>query len=78
MNNTSTMLPAVTLFALLATAVFGMPDAARAQGNAPSAKTAESPFACNRLALTPEQKASLRRTRTRTAFTQEERSGTPE
>jgi len=56
MNNTSTMLPAVTLFALLATAVFGMPDAARAQGNAPSAKTAESPFACNRLALTPEQR----------------------
>jgi len=56
MNNTSTMLPAVTLFALLATAVFGMPEVARAQGNAASAKTAESPFACNRLALTPEQR----------------------
>ena len=56
MNNTSTMLPAVTLFALLATAVFGMPEVARAQGNAASAKTAESPFACNRFALTPEQR----------------------
>ena len=56
MNNTSMMLPAVTLFALLATAVFGMPEAARAQGNAKTAKAAESPFACNRLALTPEQR----------------------
>jgi len=55
-NNTAMMLPAVTLFALLATAVFGMPEVARAQGNAASAKTAESPFACNRLALTPEQR----------------------
>ena len=50
------MLPAVTLFAFLATAVLGMPEAAIAQGNSPNAKTAESPFACNRLALTPEQR----------------------
>ena len=56
MNNTSMMLPAVTLFAFLATAVLGMPEAAIAQGNSPNAKTAESPFACNRLALTPEQR----------------------
>ena len=56
MNNTSMMLPAVTLFAFLATAVLGMPEAARAQGNAPSAKTGELPFACNRLALTPDQR----------------------
>jgi hypothetical protein len=33
-----------------------MPEAATAQGNSPSAKTTESPFACNRLALTPEQR----------------------
>ncbi len=56
MNHTTMMLTPVMLFALLATAVLGMPEAARAQGNAPSAKTAESPFACNRLALTPEQR----------------------
>jgi hypothetical protein len=56
MKNTSMMLPSVTLFALLATAVLGMPEAAKAQGNAPSTKTTESLFACNRLALTPEQR----------------------
>jgi len=56
MNHTTMMLTPVMLFAFLATAVLGMPEAARAQGNAPSAKTAESPFACNRLALTPEQR----------------------
>lgn len=56
MNNTSMMLPAVMLFAFLATAVLGMPEAATAQGNSPNAKTAESPFACNRLALTPDQR----------------------
>jgi len=56
MNHTTVMLPAVMLFAFLATAVLGMPEAARAQGNSPSAKTAESPFACNRLALTSDQR----------------------
>ena len=56
MNQTSMMLPAVMLVAFLATAVLGIPEAVRAQGNSPSAKTAESPFACNRLALTPEQR----------------------
>ena len=56
MNHTTMMLTPVMLFAFLATAVLGMPEGARAQGNAPSAKTAESPFACNRLALTPEQR----------------------
>src|SRR5215468_4111097 len=56
MNNTSMMLPAVTLFAFLATAVLGMPEAPIAQSNSPNAKTAESPFACNRLALTPDQR----------------------
>ena len=56
MNHTTMMPTAVMLFAFLATAVLGMPEAARAQGKSPSAKTAESPFACNRLALTPEQR----------------------
>ena len=56
MNHTTMMLTPVMLFAFLATAVLGMPEAARAQSNAPSAKTAESPFACNRFALTPEQR----------------------
>ena len=56
MNHTTVMLPAVMLFAFLATAVLGMPEAARAQGNSQSAKTAESPFACNRLALTSDQR----------------------
>jgi hypothetical protein len=56
MNHTTTMLTPVMLFAFLATAVLGMPEAARAQGNTPSAKIAESPFACNRWALTPEQR----------------------
>jgi hypothetical protein len=50
-NNTAMMLPAVILFAFLAAAVLGMPEAAIAQGNSPNAKTAESPFACNRLVL---------------------------
>ena len=56
MNHTTMMLTPVMLFAFLATVALGMPESARAQGNAPSAKTAESPFACNRLALTPEQR----------------------
>jgi hypothetical protein len=56
MNKTLMMLSAVALFAFLGAAVVGTPEAARAQGNSPNAKTAESPFACNRLALTPEQR----------------------
>jgi len=56
MNHTTTMLTAVMLLAALASAVIVMPEAGRAQGNTPSAKTAESPFACNRFALTPEQR----------------------
>jgi len=50
------MLTASTLFALLVSAVIVVPEAAGAQSNSPNAKTAESPFACNRLALTPEQR----------------------
>ena len=56
MNHTTMMLTAVMLFAFPAAAVLDVPEAARAQGNLPSAKTNESPFACNRLALTREQR----------------------
>ena len=56
MNHTTTMLTAVMLFAFPPAAVFHAPEAARAQGNSPSAKTTDSPFACNRLALTPKQR----------------------
>jgi hypothetical protein len=56
MNHTTMMLTSLMLFAFLATAVLGTPEAARAQGNLPSAKTTKSPFACNRLALSPEQR----------------------
>jgi hypothetical protein len=50
------MLTAVMLFAILVTPAIGLPEATGARGNSPNAKTAESPFACNRLALTPEQR----------------------
>ena len=56
MNHTTMMLTAVMLFASLAIAVIGMPETGRAQGNSPRAKTTESPFACNRSALTPEER----------------------
>ena len=55
MNHTSMMLTAAMLFALLLT-VLGHSESARAQGNSADAKRPESPFACNRLALTPEQR----------------------
>ena len=56
MNHTTMMLTAVMLFAFSAAAVLDAPEAARAQSNSTSAKTTDSPFACNRLALTPEQR----------------------
>jgi hypothetical protein len=56
MNNTTMMLTTAMLFALLVTAVLGSPEAARAQGSSPEAKRRESAFACNRLALTAEQR----------------------
>ena len=55
MNGTTIIRTAVMLFAFLAIAVIGMPEAGRAQANSPTAKAAESPFACNCFALTPEQ-----------------------
>jgi hypothetical protein len=54
-NNTSMMLTTAMLFALLVAAVV-LPEGAGAQVNSPNAKTAESPFACNRFALTQEQR----------------------
>jgi hypothetical protein len=56
MSRTTVMLTAVILFAFLAIAVIGMPEVGRAQANSPTAKTAAPPFACNRFALTPEQR----------------------
>jgi hypothetical protein len=56
MNNTTMILTTAMLFALPVTAVLGLPEAAGAQGSSPEVKRPESPFACNRLALTPEQR----------------------
>jgi hypothetical protein len=56
MNNTTMMLTTAMLFALLVIAVLGLPEAAWAQGSSPEVKRPESPFACNRLALTFEQR----------------------
>src|SRR5438477_11928999 len=49
------MLTASMLFGLLVT-VLGLPESARAQGSSADAKRPQSPFACNRLALTPDQR----------------------
>ena len=54
-NHTSMMTTAM-LFVMIVTAVLGLPKSARGQSNLPNSKPAESPFACNRLALTPEQR----------------------
>src|SRR5437879_3308931 len=47
---------AAMLFALLITAVVALPESAGAQARSAEAKRPESPFACNRLALTPDQR----------------------
>jgi hypothetical protein len=54
MNNTAIMFTAAMLLALLVTAVVALPESAGAQSA--DAKRPQSPFACNRLALTPEQR----------------------
>lgn len=54
MKNTSTMLVAAIFVASLVIAVWSLPGIG--QVNSPNVKTVESPFACNRLALTPEQR----------------------
>jgi hypothetical protein len=41
---------------LIVVVVFALPESAGAQGSSPNAKRPESPFACNRSALTPEQR----------------------
>ena len=55
MNNTSMMLTSILQFALLVTTIVGLPKSTGRQGS-PEAKRSESPFACNRLALTPERR----------------------
>jgi hypothetical protein len=55
-NHTSMMQTIPVLFALIVTVVVAVPESAGAQGSLPNAKRPESPFACNRLALTPEQR----------------------
>src|ERR1700741_1984561 len=56
MYNTSILLTVTTLFAVLLTTVIGLSESAGAQGSLAGTKRSESPFACNRLALTPEQR----------------------
>src|SRR5215471_18028580 len=56
MNNTRIVLTAATLFTVLLTTGIGLPESSRAQGSSTAAKRPGSPFACNRLALTPEQR----------------------
>lgn len=56
MHNTSIVLTVTTLFAVLLTTVIGLSEAGWAQGSSPGTKPPESPFACNRLALTPKQR----------------------
>ena len=56
MHNTSIAPTVTTLFALLLTPVIGLSGSASAQSSLPETKRSESPFACNRLALTPEQR----------------------
>lgn len=50
------MFVAPILLALLLTTTFAAPEPAAAQGNSPDARRPQSPFACNRLALTPDQR----------------------
>jgi len=52
MKNLSMFLGSGMLLSLLTV----MAAQSAAQGSSPNVKTAESPFACNRLALTPEQR----------------------
>ena len=56
MNKATLILTTPMLFGLLLAVVLGLPDGARAQSGSAEAKRTPSPFACNRLALTPEQR----------------------
>lgn len=56
MTNSSIMLSPAILFALLIAVIVSLPAPIAAQGASPDAKRRESPFACNRLALTSEQR----------------------
>src|SRR5438093_751000 len=50
------VLIAPMLFALFVSAFVALPEGAGAQGNSTDAKRPESAFACNRFALTPQQR----------------------
>jgi hypothetical protein len=56
MNHSSIMLAIAVIFALLVTSIPSVSESAVAQRTLAGAKRPESPFACNRLALTPEQR----------------------
>lgn len=56
MKENPIILNAAMLFTLLVAAVLGLPESARTQSRLPEVKRPESPFACNRLALTPERR----------------------
>ncbi len=56
MHNTSIMLAVTTLFAVSLATVTGLSESARAQSSLAETRRSESPFACNRLALTAEQR----------------------
>src|ERR1700740_3488966 len=56
MNKTTLMLTTPMLFALLLASALSLPEGAKAQSGEAEAKRPPSPFACNRLALTPEQR----------------------
>jgi hypothetical protein len=56
MQNATMILNGGLLFALLVTTVIGLPQSVGAQTGSPETKGPESPFACNRMALTPQQR----------------------
>jgi hypothetical protein len=61
MHNTSIMLTVTTLFAVFLTTVIGLSESAGAQGSLAETTGSESPFACNRLALTPLKGQAMNR-----------------
>jgi hypothetical protein len=56
MNKTTLMLTAPMVFVLLLASALSLPEGAKAQSGPAEAKRPPSPFACNRLALTSEQR----------------------
>lgn len=56
MKTTGTIANAALLIGMLATTNVGLGKSAEAQSGLPEVKCPESPFACNRAALTPQQR----------------------